>query len=139
MSFYCYMLYTSKNQTYIGATVDPDRRLRQHNKELSGGARATAIRVGQGLEWSRACYISLPEWRTALQFEWRWKQLGRTRFKQMNPIDRRLYALKYLLSLEKPTETAIPYAMYPSESVITWDSDEYRARYDAINIQDIDP
>jgi len=57
MSFYCYMLYTSKNQTYIGATVDPDRRLRQHNKELSGGARATAMRVGQGLEWSRACYI----------------------------------------------------------------------------------
>ena len=60
MSFYCYMLYTSKNQTYIGATVDPDRRLRQHNKELSGGARATAIRVGQGLEWARACYNGEP-------------------------------------------------------------------------------
>ena len=35
---YCYMLYTDKNQTYIGATIDPDRRLRQHNKEISGGA-----------------------------------------------------------------------------------------------------
>jgi len=130
------MLYTNKNQTYIGATVDPDRRLRQHNKELSGGARATAIRVGQGLEWKRACYISLPEWRTALQFEWRWKQLGRTRFKQLHPIDRRLYALKFLLSLEKPTEAAIPYAMYPSEPVIVWDSEEYKQRYETINIED---
>jgi len=43
------MLYTEEGQTYIGATVDPDRRLRQHNKEITGGARATAIRVNQGL------------------------------------------------------------------------------------------
>ena len=133
--FFCYMLYTNTSSaTYIGATVDVDRRLRQHNKEIKGGAHATAMRVGQGLTWARACYVSLPEWRTALQFEWRWKQLGRTQFKHLNPIDRRLYSLKYLLSLEKPTETAIPYAMYPFEPEITWDSDEFKTRYDAIHI-----
>jgi len=123
------MLYTEKSQTYIGATVDPDRRLRQHNQEIAGGAHATAIRVGQGLEWKRTCYVTLPDWKSALQFEWRWKQLGRTRFKQLNPIDRRLHALHYLLSLERPTEKAIPYAMYPEPPTIVWNSDIHKARY----------
>ncbi len=132
---YCYMLYTEYNQTYIGATTDPDRRLRQHNKEISGGARATAIRVGQGLTWKRACYIQgIPEWRSALQIEWRWKQLGRTQFKHIrNPIQRRLHSLKMLLSIDKPTTEAIPYEMYPSgPPQIVWESDEFKEIYDKI-------
>jgi structure-specific endonuclease subunit SLX1 len=131
------MLYTECNQTYIGATTDPDRRLRQHNKEISGGALATSIRVGQGLRWKRACYIQgIPEWRSALQIEWRWKQLGRTQFKHIrNPIHRRLYSLKRLLSIEKPTTEAIPYEMYPSgPPQIVWESDEFKEIYDGINI-----
>lgn len=130
--FYCYMLYTD-GATYIGATVDVDRRLRQHNKEIKGGARRTGIKVGQGLAWSRSCYVTLPDWKSALQFEWRWKQLGRTRFTHIkNPIDRRLHSLHYLLSLEKPTEAAIPYAMYPVPPMIIWDSDEHKIRYEQI-------
>jgi structure-specific endonuclease subunit SLX1 len=130
--FYCYMLYTD-GATYIGATVDVDRRLRQHNKEIKGGARRTGIKVGQGLAWARSCYVTLPDWRSALQFEWRWKQLGRTRFTHIkNPIDRRLHSLHYLLSLEKPTEAAIPYAMYPVPPMIIWDSDEHKIRYEQI-------
>jgi predicted GIY-YIG superfamily endonuclease len=132
---YCYLLYTDEGQTYVGATVDPDRRLRQHNKEISGGARATGMRVEQGLTWKRACYVSnIPEWRSALQIEWRWKQLGRTQFKDIrNPIERRLYSLKKLLSLEKPTEKAIPYEAYPSGLPnIIWDSDELKNRYEQI-------
>ena len=130
--FYCYMLYTD-GATYIGATVDVDRRLRQHNKEITGGARRTGIKVGQGLSWLRSCYVTLPDWKSALQFEWRWKQLGRTRFTHIkNPIDRRLHSLHYLLSLEKPTEAAIPYAMYPVPPMIIWDSDEHKIRYEQI-------
>jgi predicted GIY-YIG superfamily endonuclease len=132
---YCYLLYTDECQTYVGATVDPDRRLRQHNKEISGGARATRIRVEQGLIWKRACYIAnIPEWRSALQIEWRWKQIGRTQFKHIkNPIERRLYSLKKLLSLEKPTEMAIPYDAYPSgPPEIIWDSDELKEKYKQI-------
>jgi predicted GIY-YIG superfamily endonuclease len=128
------MLYTDKGQTYIGATVDPNRRLRQHNKEISGGARATGIRVEQGLIWKRACYIqNIPEWRSALQIEWRWKQLSRTQYKHIrNPIERRLYSLKKLLELEKPTEKAIPYDAYPSgPPEIIWDSDELKKIYDS--------
>jgi predicted GIY-YIG superfamily endonuclease len=134
---YCYLLYTENQQTYVGATVDPDRRLRQHNKELSGGARATGIKVAQGLTWKRACYISnIPEWRTALQIEWRWKQLGRTQFKHIkNPIERRLYSLKRLLSLEKPTEKGIPYEAYPAgPPQIVWESDELKNKYDSITL-----
>lgn len=132
---YCYMLYTEGN-TYIGATNDPDRRLRQHNKEISGGARATGIKVAQGFIWKRACYITgIPEWRSALQIEWRWKQLGRTQYKHIkNPIERRLYSLKMLLSLEKPTSSAIPYDAYPVRPEIIWESDELRQIYDAIHI-----
>ena len=128
---YCYMLYTDEGQTYVGATVDPDRRLRQHNKEISGGARATGIKVAQGLIWKRACYITnIPEWRSALQIEWRWKQLGRTQYKHIrNPIERRLRSLKMLLSLEKPTSKAIPYDAYPVKPEIVWDSDELKTIY----------
>ena len=136
MNSYCYLLYTDDlSKTYVGATIDPDRRLRQHNKEISGGARATGISVSQGLIWQRACYIKgIPEWRSALQIEWRWKQIGRTHFKHIkNPIHRRLYSLKMLLSMEKPTEKAIPYDAYPSgPPEIVWDSDELRAIYDNI-------
>jgi predicted GIY-YIG superfamily endonuclease len=129
---YCYLLCTDSGQTYVGATIDPDRRLRQHNKEISGGARATGIKVAQGQLWKRVCYISgIPEWRSALQIEWRWKQLSRTAFKSIrNPIERRLKALKRLLELEKPTEAAIPYEAYPSGSPqIIWDLKNYEDIY----------
>jgi structure-specific endonuclease subunit SLX1 len=103
------MLYTDQGQTYIGATVDPDRRLRQHNQEISGGARATGMQVGRGQVWKRACYVVLPEWRTALQFEWRFKQLSRKLPLKMQPLERRLRALKQLLELPQSTSKAIPF------------------------------
>ena len=138
MNFFCYLLYTNNTlKTYVGATTDPDRRLRQHNKEISGGAKSTGISVSKGLTWQRACYITgIPEWRSALQIEWRWKQLGRTQYKHIrNPIHRRLYSLKKLLLLDKPTEKAIPYEAYPSgPPEIIWDSDELRNIYTLCDI-----
>ena len=40
---YVYLLESSDQATYVGATVDPDRRLRQHNKEIKGGAHLTGV------------------------------------------------------------------------------------------------
>jgi structure-specific endonuclease subunit SLX1 len=95
----------------VGATVDVERRLRQHNKELAGGAFATGARVSAGETWTRHCYVSgFPDWQSALQFEWRWKQLSRKRHdKRLSPVDRRMDALEELLSLERSTTKAIPY------------------------------
>ena len=110
MSF-VYLLVCSDNTTYIGATVDLDRRLKQHNKELSGVAHATSIKVIKGEFWTRACYISeFPDWTAALQFEWRWKQLSRKLPSKMYPLERRMKALKQLLELPQSTSKAIPYA-----------------------------
>ena len=111
MSFFVYCLVSNISRTtYIGATIDLDHRLRQHNKEIKGGARATSIIRSQGQIWERACYIKgFPSWQAALQFEWRWKQISRKLPIKMDPLTRRLMALIRLLSLDQSTKNAIPY------------------------------
>ena len=104
MSFYVYLLLSSDNSTYVGATVDLDRRLRQHNKEIKGGAYATGSKVEKGEIWIRAAHVEgFPDWRSALQFEWRWKQLSRKITLNCLPLERRMMALKQLLALDRPT------------------------------------
>ena len=77
MSF-VYFIQSTNGSTYIGATVNIDKRIRQHNKELKGGATATSIKVSQGEIWSYVCYVeNFPNWNEALKFEWRWKQISR--------------------------------------------------------------
>jgi structure-specific endonuclease subunit SLX1 len=112
---YVYLLVSTSGATYVGATVDLDRRLRQHNKEIKGGAHATGIKVSQGETWIRAAYISgFPDWQAALQFEWRLKQLSRKLPQKMLPLERRLRALKQLIELPQSTTKAIPYAEWNS-------------------------
>ena len=95
---YVYLLVSSDGATYVGATVDLDHRLRQHNKEIKGGAHATSIKVDGGEIWVRAAHVSgFPDWRSALQFEWRWKQLSRKyQSKKIPPLEKRMIALKEL-------------------------------------------
>ena len=108
---YVYLLESSSGATYVGATVDVNRRLRQHNKEIKGGATATGIRVSKGEIWNRVCYVSgFPDWQAALQFEWRWKHLSRRLPQSMKPLERRMQALKELLNLERPTSKAKAYS-----------------------------
>jgi structure-specific endonuclease subunit SLX1 len=107
---YVYLLLSTNGNTYVGATVDLNRRLRQHNKEIKGGAYATGIKVSQGETWTRVAHVSgFPDWQAALQFEWRWKQLSRKISLQIKPIERRIKALKELLSLDRSTSKAIAY------------------------------
>ncbi len=112
MSF-VYFIQSTNGSTYIGATVNLDKRIRQHNKKIKGGAKATSIKVDNGEEWSYVCYIeNFPSWNEALKFEWRWKQISRQIQKikpTQKPIEKRMEALKTLLSLDKSTSKAIPF------------------------------
>ena len=128
MSFYVYLLLSSDNSTYVGATIDLDRRLRQHNKEIKGGATATGIKVEKGETWIRATHVKgFPDWQAALQFEWRWKQISRKiQSQKIKPIEKRMLALKQLLNLERPTSKAKAYSEWPSPPEVVLEDDEAR-------------
>ena len=112
---YVYLLVSDSGATYVGATIDLDRRLRQHNKEIKGGAHATGSKVNKGETWVKACHVkNFPDWSAALQFEWRWKQISRKLSRDLVPLERRLMALKKLLELERPTSNAVAYKEWPN-------------------------
>lgn len=120
--FFVYLLECTDGSTYVGATVDLDHRLRQHNKEIKGGAYATSAKVGRGETWRRVCHVAgFPDWSAALQFEWRWKQLSRKLPARMNPLERRKQALTMLLALERPTSKALAYNEWSSSPVVNWE------------------
>ena len=74
---YCYILHNGRNaKTYNGYTTDPHRRLRQHNSEICGGARATTCdskREGPGF-WRFLAVVECEhdDWtkNRALSLEW---------------------------------------------------------------------
>jgi structure-specific endonuclease subunit SLX1 len=125
--FFVYILESSvKKATYVGATVHLDRRLRQHNGELAGGAAATTSRSKNNETWTRICHIrGFPDWQSALQFEWRLKQLSRLReFRHFKPSRlKRMHALNHLITLERSTKNAVPFAEWANgPPQIVWES-----------------
>lgn len=65
----CYLLAASDDpkKTYVGYTVNPERRLRQHNGELAGGAKHSK-RLTRSTEARYVCFIEpFIDQRTALQ------------------------------------------------------------------------
>uniref|UniRef100_A0A6C0IFC8 GIY-YIG domain-containing protein n=1 Tax=viral metagenome TaxID=1070528 RepID=A0A6C0IFC8_9ZZZZ len=116
--WYCYLLESDK-KSYVGATLDPDRRLRQHNGEISGGAKAT-----KGSVWKRVCLVgTFPEERDALQFEWKWKNLSKSQ--KGSALERRKKALEILIMLEQSTKNARPFREY-EPLTIQWVGTEER-------------
>lgn len=89
---YCLQSLSEDQKTYVGATTDTNRRLRQHNGELVGGARAT-----KGRTWAIFCFVGPFEKIDALRFEWRWKFFSRKA--KGSPLERRQTALNQLLEL----------------------------------------
>ena len=122
--YFVYLLESTNNYTYVGATVDLDHRLRQHNKEIKGGAVATSIRVKKGEKWTRVCHVTgCPTWNEALKFEWAWKFYSRKLSKNLFPLERRKQALDKLLSMDKPTSKAIPYDDWEEPIKIIWENE----------------
>jgi len=93
MDYCIYILvHTEHQKTYCGITNNIKRRLRQHNKEIKGGAKYTTINKLNG-EWQ--IYLTIPnlEKRQALSMEWK---IHHTRACGKTPIERRLNVLKKL-------------------------------------------
>jgi predicted GIY-YIG superfamily endonuclease len=107
MSWSCYCLLSNQNTTYIGSTVNLERRLRQHNREIVGGAKAT----GRGDGWRRICFVTgFPDERSALQFEWKWKHSSRK--EKGTSVEKRLKALETLLNSEQSTRTSQQFSTF---------------------------
>ena len=128
---FVYLLLCSDGSTYVGATIDLDQRLRKHNKEIKGGAVATGKKVNKGEIWIRVCHIAgFPTWQSALQFEWRWKQLSRKLSSSLLPLERRMKALVQLLALERPTSKAMAYIEWPSPPQVNIEIEEAKKYYE---------
>jgi structure-specific endonuclease subunit SLX1 len=121
-NYYVYLLESTNHNTYVGATVNLDHRLRQHNCEIKGGAVATSKKVKKGEKWERVCHVAgFPSWSEALKFEWAWKFYSRKLSQKMFPLKRRKQALKTLLNLEKSTSKAIPYKEWEQDIKVIWE------------------
>jgi len=127
-NWYCYILRNThpnyKNLTYNGSTNDPLRRLRQHNEEISGGAKATH---GKAQSWE--IYVLLTGFKdhvNALSCEWRIKhpsgKPGQRDPKYRGPQGR-VKSLREVLPLEQWTKqctvknTECTYTLYIAQDV----------------------
>lgn len=117
MSWSVYLLReVGGTRTYVGATLDVDRRLSQHNGALVGGARAT-----RGRAWQRICHVrGFPYQKAALQFEWAWKYFTRAQTSS-NTFKRRIQALCLMLGLDQPTSKATDYLTYVGALEVVWE------------------
>ncbi|TVU26974.1 hypothetical protein EJB05_29552 [Eragrostis curvula] len=70
-----YLIASSRiSRTYVGVTTDFPRRLRQHNGELKGGAKASCA----GRPWTLACLVEgFVNRSEACEFESKWKNISR--------------------------------------------------------------
>ena len=85
---------TSHNKTYIGITNKPTRRIRQHNGEITGGAKYTTGNKGEG-QWVFYGFIKNLDKSTALKLEKKIKV--RSKKVTGTPIEKRLKAIGSLL------------------------------------------
>jgi predicted GIY-YIG superfamily endonuclease len=96
MNYCVYLLCHSENNcTYVGITNNLNRRCRQHNGEIKGGARYTTMKKGSGL-WKVHSTIQDLTKSMALSIEKK-IHLKTKKTKGSKPIDRRLSCIQEIL------------------------------------------
>lgn len=119
MSYACYCLVNPQGRTYVGFSTNLDRRLRQHNGELQGGAKYT-----HGSTWIRFLSVTgFPTQQAALQFEWAWKYVTR-KILGTKAVERRCLALVTLLNKEQSTSKAVPFNTYDGPLCVIAETEE---------------
>lgn len=125
--YYCYIIRSTNpafsNSTYNGSTNNLVRRLRQHNGEIVGGAKATR---------NKGPWVYIMVWKgfqshnEALSCEWRIKHPTnkKTRPAQFNGVKGRIKSLNLLLNLDCWTkqssgmECGLDYILFVDENLI---------------------
>jgi len=85
----------SNNCTYIGITNNPERRIRQHNGELKGGAKYTSSKKGNGI-WEYYGFILGLDKNTSLSIEKKIHIYSRKTYGK-TPLEKRLNCINNLL------------------------------------------
>lgn len=118
--FSVYVIRNERGRRYVGKTCDIPRRLRQHNREISGGAKAT--RTGT---WRLEMVINGFETDSqALQAEWRMKRPPGSRKKRNCSAADRLGAVcRARLSLGLGWTSSSPPPSEQSLCVLSTDDD----------------
>ena len=110
--WFCYILRNTSQQyrmcTYNGSTNDLHRRLRQHNEEIKGGAKATH---GKNNSWEYYALLSgFKDHINCLSCEWRFKlpsgKPGKREAKYNGPAGR-ILGLNQILHLDRWTSKCI--------------------------------
>lgn len=109
-AYVCYCLKsTTTSKTYVGVTNYLQRRLRQHNGEIKGGAKYTS----SGGPWVLAMLVGpFLTYQHALHFEWHWKHMAPKKLKGIKGRQVKLEALvtnkiKWPLSCYSSASTTI--------------------------------
>ena len=110
-----YLLRNGKGRTYVGFTNDPQRRIRQHNGEVVGGARKTRL----GRPWEMVLFVhGFSNKVIALQFEWAWQHPTQSRFLKGGAlaglrVGKRSFAAATLLKVLAPLMACDEFAREP--------------------------
>ncbi len=108
MTYWCYMLRNKSDEynlyTYCGYTTSPQRRIRQHNEEIKGGAKSTR---GKKSSWEFMFLMTgFKTNHNALSCEWKLKHPDgkKNQGNKYKGILGRSKAINEVLKLEKWTE-----------------------------------